>query len=558
MNLDLSTRGRRGAVTAQIAMVVVGLSGAASTATACSSGFSSCQETRTCPADGPSSEGGAGGAPEGVGAKSGVSSGAAGSSGEQSQGGEGATTGPLAIVSTTPADSATDIEREAPIEVVFSAEIDEASISSETFAVTGPSGAVDGKLSVDGAKVTFTPSVKWALRADYEITLAASIESASVGMLGSAASFSFQSRDGAFRKPERLSATDASNLYLVGNRAGYVVAHWNDSATMRGYAAFFDPMTEKWSKAAPIDADPARTFVFTRLCIDKNGAAFASMSQQPPAWSRWADGAWSEPSVAGLPTDTMCAIGDDGTVMLNWEKSVGDGFSAMATSVSVSDEWSAAATLATDARAHSIGSYGSGFLALYISRSTGKTFSRVFEPGQGWLPAKPVTNEVGSYFSFRTFEKTAIHTLADVNDRLLVSLFDGTSWSTEALGSVVGGNSSTLGPKGHVATWFYANNSYAARYDLERGWLEPIKLGPTDGETKGPGVHVDDAGNALAAWRNGSTLSWRRSPHATGEWLPREDFLDQDPGGALVEGASNGDVVVVWQNPLGIWATRFE
>jgi hypothetical protein len=563
MKLDASKRDSCGVSGAKLVILAAGLIGAGLALPGCSSRFSSCREARTCVGDLANDDGGAGGASDsGVGGEGEASTGgahtAAGFSGEASQGGEPPVTGALSIVSTTPSDSATAVERDRAIEVVFSSDVDEASISPETFVVTGPSGAFDGELNIDGAKVTFTPRSKWALLAEYDVTLSASIMSASRVELGRSVSFSFQTRDGMFREPQRLSAKSALNLTVEGNRAGHVVAHWVDLATTRGFAAFFDPATGQWGKAAPIDEDESQTFSSVRLCMDGRGNVFTSMDQTPPAWSRRIDGAWSQPSTAGLPDYGLCALADDGTAMLTWQISSGSGRNAMATSLSPANNWSGATTLSSGAVSAGIARYGSGFLALYTVEGSEKKFSRVFEPGKGWLTAKPVTDGVSGYYSFRTFEKAAIYTWADVDGRMRASLFDGTSWSTEDLGSVVGGNSSSLGPKGHVATWFYANNSYAARYDLDQGWLEPIKLGPTDGELFGPGIHVDDAGNALAAWRNGSTLSWRRSPHTTADWGPTESFLDQDPGAAIVQGAGNGEVVVVWQNPLGIWATRFE
>jgi Bacterial Ig-like domain len=96
--------------------------------------------------------------------------------GSQSQG--------LSVVSTSPKDAATGTERNAAVEVTFSAPIDETSIAAESFQVTGPSGPVDGELSVDGATVTFTPGAPWALLADYVIDVAASVASVDAGELG--------------------------------------------------------------------------------------------------------------------------------------------------------------------------------------------------------------------------------------------------------------------------------------------------------------------------------------------------------------------------------------
>lgn len=104
-----------------------------------------------------------------------------------------------------------------------------------------------------------------------------------------------------------------------------------------------------------------------------------------------------------------------------------------------------------------------------------------------------------------------------------------------------------------------AGSAFAARYDATEGWLEPAKLGPSHAEDFGPGAALDDAGNALAVWPNGSKVSWKRSSHATLEWLDGEALDNQDPMWAtFATAAASGEVIVVWQNQLGVWTSRFE
>jgi hypothetical protein len=71
---------------------------------------------------------------------------------------------------------------------------------------------------------------------------------------------------------------------------------------------------------------------------------------------------------------------------------------------------------------------------------------------------------------------------------------------------------------------------------------------------------VDDSGNALAVWAEGNGISWRRSPSGSRDWLDAQHIKDQDPsyGGVYAAGDAAGEVVIVWANPLGLWASRFE
>ena len=116
-----------------------------------------------------------------------------------------------------------------------------------------------------------------------------------------------------------------------------------------------------------------------------------------------------------------------------------------------------------------------------------------------------------------------------------------------------------MGESGHVAAWVNQNSVYASRYDLTRGWQDPAKLGHITAEYTGPGLEIDGSGNALAAWPDGSSVSWRRSPHSSTAWADTEQLEDQDPGEAVFSTVdSSGNVMLVWQNSLGVWASRFE
>jgi hypothetical protein len=85
-----------------------------------------------------------------------------------------------------------------------------------------------------------------------------------------------------------------------------------------------------------------------------------------------------------------------------------------------------------------------------------------------------------------------------------------------------------------------------------------VKLGATNAEDIGPAVTIDPSGNALAAWPNGSSISWRRSLQGSSEWSDVEEMPDQDPSLVISTVDSSGNVMLIWQNPLGVWARRFE
>jgi hypothetical protein len=68
---------------------------------------------------------------------------------------------------------------------------------------------------------------------------------------------------------------------------------------------------------------------------------------------------------------------------------------------------------------------------------------------------------------------------------------------------------------------------------------------------------VTDAGNALVAWSDGLSIVWRRAPRGK-EWLGAQSIKDQDAAYLYSTSDAPGNVMVIWNNPLGVWASRFE
>lgn len=111
----------------------------------------------------------------------------------------------LRVVSTAPEDAAVGVERDLAVDVTFSSELDPETVTVDTFSVIGPSGPVSGQLDVSGATASFTPSAPWSLLADYTVTLSPESSTPQGAPLEAAHTFTFQSRDGVFRKPERVT-----------------------------------------------------------------------------------------------------------------------------------------------------------------------------------------------------------------------------------------------------------------------------------------------------------------------------------------------------------------
>ncbi len=218
-----------------------------------------------------------------------VGNGDSGAAGDSSSAGGDATDGRFAVVEATPADSAIEVERDESIAVVFSHELDPDSLSGTTFQVSGPSGAVDGDLSVERETITFTPSAPWVLLGEYSVTLRPEISSKDGEELGEVRTFSFRTRDGVFRKPERIFNEPVFNLRTKGTKTGHVLVDGIPSASTSTHkVAVFNALTQAWQLT---------TFSYSSLgaCLNDHGEAFVLAGDTNPVWSRLISGLWSTP-----------------------------------------------------------------------------------------------------------------------------------------------------------------------------------------------------------------------------------------------------------------------
>src|SRR5580692_1011450 len=85
--------------------------------------------------------------------------------------GEEVVTGP-AVVSTIPANGATNVALNTAISVTFSTAMNPATLTSATFKVTGPGGAaVAGTVTYSGVTATFTPTAALAFGSVYSASI---------------------------------------------------------------------------------------------------------------------------------------------------------------------------------------------------------------------------------------------------------------------------------------------------------------------------------------------------------------------------------------------------
>jgi hypothetical protein len=462
------------------------------------------------------------------------------------------------LVSTTPGNEASGVARDAAIEIVFSAAVDPESVSAGAIEVSGPAGVVAGSFEVNDATVTFTSDDPLALLANYTIQVASEVKSLAGRPLNATEEVTFTTRDGILSAPKRLWASSAG-FQVEATRSGYVAVRWVDDLVPPSIVvSLFDPGTGAWGQAQRIETDTQNNLSSGCLALNERGEAFAVVGYTSFVWNRAVAGTWDVAIPAATIKASSCALADDGAAMTTWDAPVGGGTSVFAARLSVADEWSATHTLQSNATSQGVSRYKEGFLAFY-ARAAGGVYSNEFDPTLGWLPAKAVTSPdmSPSYRSLDVLAEVALLTWTG-DGRVHASLYDGRSWSTDELAPVSYGTYASVGANGHLAAWNYQGNAYAARYDLNLGWQDPIKLGATLSEDFGPAVTVDDSGNAFAAWPHGSSIYWRRSASGMTEWGEAAEIKDQDAFLVVTRVDASGNVTLVWQNPLGVWASRFE
>jgi hypothetical protein len=207
-------------------------------------------------------------------------------------GGSGGGSG-LDLESVTPGDGATNQEVDPALlllRAIFAEALDPATVDADALRLEGPSGAVDGTVSLSGDRtIVFEPDAPLALAASFTATLAADIASTSGDELGSEPSWSFATRDGQWQGA-MLAETDetagAANVRMAMGHGGHAVVSWSafPGGVTDVFVNYFDPQSGWQGFQAPRQGIASATFPAMQLAVDDDGNALGVWGERtsPP------------------------------------------------------------------------------------------------------------------------------------------------------------------------------------------------------------------------------------------------------------------------------------
>lgn len=470
---------------------------------------------------------------------------------------------PLTVTSISPEDGASNVPLDAVIELRFSAALDPATASASNIVVQGPSGPLEGELTIEGEVARFAPASELPLLSPVRVSLGTALTSSEGGTLVEPVEARFQSRDGVFREPEQINRGGAVSLFLRGNDAGDLIATWTDlQVTSSVEAIVFDAALGTWTEAQSIEDDDQLPFSRPVAAVAPNGESIVAW--RGGGWARYASG-WSTATVDESISLPSVALGNDAALSVS-NAMTGASYQLLPSGV---NDWSTAQPLLAEGQVDAVDTFGGGFIA--VGTRGGELVAGQLSEAEG---------EWSDFVALGTVRQLQRSRLATHGDTAAVAwldlgeapsggddlapptqpaarVFTTGEWSAPAElpeGAELPWLSVAPGGRA-LAVWTHENVITATSYAPEQGWSEPEELAEQSQLT--PVGAIDGAGNLLALWPSSQQIAVQRRG-ADGSWAALEPLDSQVTVTLWSHVDRQGRVSVVWQNGSGIWWTRFE
>jgi hypothetical protein len=569
---------------------------------ACGSKFEGCKASRTCPPPAQGGEGGEGGESDTGGSSgsggttggsggssgsttggtesggnsgSGGSSGSAGTAGsdEGGSGGGGDDTDPPTIVSFTPVDGATDVERDVTITVEMSEPIDASTVTNTSVALRGPNGNVPGALSVNANVISFVPDTSLRLMSPHTLTIADSIADLAGNTLTEPGSAEFQVRDGRFGPVAHPFGTSISRLATNVQQNGLgdlVVGMETPPSRARTFAALYNAVTGAWTSANEL---PGAYLIAAGIDDSRRAVVTWWSSMTMAGWYRATTGnAWL--NIGALAPDAFLGVTPAGKATAIWYDTPNAQFTSQTLDLSSESLGEPNPLALTDTVACRRPLASRERLAFVCSRFANSMQELVvtWKIGTSWGTPEPLASAAD--IQSLAVDSDAQGNLAVVwreGDEIRSRFYEQSrgEWTPAEFVSTTSTTAQIMGldiSSGHailaVNSFDTTEGAWTILHDADTGWLNASRVRLDEAGIGYPiALSADSAGNALAVWQ--SELKYRRYVAGVGWQAASSLQTNVDPNYVFAAGAPDGSVLVVANdvetNPNGIpLAARFE
>ncbi|HTE52218.1 MAG TPA: Ig-like domain-containing protein [Kofleriaceae bacterium] len=482
---------------------------------------------------------------------------------ERDAGGRDAAADELRVLSTQPVSDAVRVETNASIVVAFSRPVRPATVTPETFAVSGPSGPVAGALAVEGETVTFVPDAPLHLLGSYDVTLTTGIASDD-GTLVDPYRLSFRVADGVWSSRLDLALDVGAFLSVEYNRRGdMVLAFTTASAPATIKAVRFDAARRAFFPPELLEEDD-QPFGAAHAAINDGGdvvvAWSGSTDPESRGWVRYHDGIWGTPAVEP-GTAGLLGLTSNGTAIMASQSAPGaDALIEVLGPTAAA--WTTPEIAVPMAAPLEILQSGDRLEILALVDAPRQLVARGYTQGVGFSDTQALSaaGETASAVHFECLPGDDLNvSWVRSEEEIWYARFDGAAhtWAPAMLAEGGPGSAICANSAGARLAAFISDGSiYAVHADPGQGFSAPRKLGSPLGMEYAR-CAIDELGNGVLFWARASGQSFR-SRFADGVFSAPEELGNGPTMKEAVTDPLTGAVRVVFYTGVSLTARTFE
>jgi hypothetical protein len=491
-------------------------------------------------------------------------------------------TTPPTVLSVTPVDGATGVDRTPSVTIEFSEAVDPATISGATLQVNSASTSVPGTITYDEASnaATFVPDNELTLLSTLTVTVTAAIADAAGNALSEDYSWSFKVRDGSWGTMTALETTTGGRWSPAVDidPEGNAIAVWHGGRIES--RRFVNDTTPGWTSLVNLDFNtPTGSGRNPDIAINSTVNAFAVWRHDGPTQDQFRANFYDASSGWQTTNTVVYDPGGNvaGDIFVDADAS-GNAFSAMNLDTSIQAKidtgtsWDTAGNAQIDGSAFNnsnpaiaVSSNGSAVVVYqesnYIraNRYDGSSWNSpgpidvvnnsgdgvnndpdvaIFPNGNALIIWGESGAAVSSYLNTRTLDSGTLGPVETLATHLMI--FYGFGQKVAAAPDGTG-----------MAIYRFDNKIYAVRYDGTSWESTATELTTSGGTVENPHIRMDAMGNAVAVWtEEGSSIFAKRFRNDGSGWQETKIPLQSDTGTVSVLDiavSDNGTAVVVWK-----------